>query len=50
MTFVNISPSDVTTTINYASNFIGDLMPIILPLIGLMVGIIILHAVIRIFR
>jgi len=45
LTFFTISEGDVTTTIGYASDFLGDIMPLLLPVIGLMIGFLVFWAI-----
>lgn len=43
-TFFTISSNDVTTMLGYTGNLIGDLLPIILPILGITIGLAIWHA------
>jgi len=47
-TFISISESDVTTTIGYTADFLGDILPLFLPIIGLAIGILIFRAIIKV--
>lgn len=43
-TFFTISGGDVTTMLGYTGSLIGDLLPIILPLLGITIGLAIWRA------
>jgi len=49
-TFLTISPSDVATTISYTADFLGDILPLFLPIIGLAIGILIFWALIKVLK
>jgi len=49
-TFVDIAPEDITTMLGYVKNLIIDLKPLLMPIIGVGLGILIIWAVIGAFR
>jgi len=46
-TFFTISDENITSTIGYISDFIGDLTPLMLPIIAVAVGIFIFWAIVK---
>jgi hypothetical protein len=49
-TFFNITPDNISTMFSYTQALISDLTPLLLPIIGVGVGILVVWAVIRSFR
>jgi len=49
-TFFEISEENISTTLGYTKGLIVDLTPILLPIIGIMVGLIIFWAIMRAIR
>ena len=46
-TFLTITAEDITTMLGYVSDIIGDLTPLLLPIIAVGVGIFIFWAIIK---
>jgi len=49
-TFLNITSNDISTMFGYTEALISDLTPLLLPIIGVGVGILVIWAIIRSFR
>jgi len=49
-TFLNITSNDISTMMGYTEALISDLTPLLLPIIGVGVGILVIWAIIRSFR
>jgi len=49
-TFATITPENITTMLGYVKDLILDLTPLLLPIIGVGLGIIILYAIISSIR
>jgi len=45
-TFLTITPEDVSSTISYAKNLIGDLMPLLVVIIGIGLALFIYEAIV----
>jgi len=50
LTFLTITDGDVATMTAYITDFLGDLTPLMLPIIAIGVGLIIFVAIIRAIR
>ena len=46
LTFFTISGDQITTMLGYVGNFVTDISPLLLPIIGIGIGIIIVVAII----
>ena len=49
-TFLNITSDNIATMLGYTQALISDLTPILLPIIGIGLGILVVWAIIRSFR
>jgi hypothetical protein len=49
-TFIDISSTDISSMLGYAKNLIVDLTPLLWPIIGVGLGILIIWAIISAFR
>jgi hypothetical protein len=49
-TFIDIAPTDITAMLGYAKDLIVDLTPLLWPIIGIGLGILIIWAIIGAFR
>jgi len=49
-TFLDITPENITAMLGYTKNLILDMTPLLLPIIGIGLGILVVWAVIRAFR
>jgi len=49
-TFLNITSDNISTMISYTQALISDLTPLLLPIIGVGLGILVVWAIIRSFR
>jgi len=49
-TFLDITPDNITAMLNYSKGLISDLTPLILPVIGVGLGILVIWAIIKSFR
>jgi divalent metal cation (Fe/Co/Zn/Cd) transporter len=49
-TFFTISPENITAMLGYVSSFVGDMMPLLLPIVAVSLGILILWAIIGAIR
>jgi len=49
-TFIDIAPEDITAMLGYSKNLITDLTPLLWPVIGIGLGILVIWAIIGAFR
>jgi divalent metal cation (Fe/Co/Zn/Cd) transporter len=49
-TFLTITPDNITTMLGYVSDLIGNLTPLLLPIIAVGVGIFIFWAIVKAIR
>jgi len=49
-TFITIAPEDITSMLGYTGNLINDLKPLLWPIIGIGLAILIIWAIIGAFR
>jgi hypothetical protein len=49
-TFLDITPDNINSMLGYTKNLIVDLTPLMLPIIGIGLGILVIWAIINSFR
>jgi len=50
LTFLSITDGDIATMTSYTTDFLGDLTPLLLPVVAIGVGLIIFVAIVRAIR
>lgn len=49
-TFITITSGDMATTIAYTADFLGDILPLFLPILGITIGVLIFWALVGILK